>query len=143
MISLKKGGEAMNLYLKPVLKSEKLSLYSNTQYDFLLTTEDCPGLQIGPFIGLQGNNFLTCSTLPSAQNGGDTSIAITCSNISGTFNAVTHASQAFASSGLNCVGQTETIAIPFSLSPELPADCVVDTFVLTGSGNLDLCDSQT
>ena len=133
----------MNYYFKPELETKNILHYAHGQYGLVVTLEGCPN-QIGSHkFKLTPDSILECaSNLPNIQIGNDVSSNITCLNIPGTYILTTNVSAAAFGGDLDCTfGQS--VEIPYSISPELPEDCIVDTFTEFGcSSNFDICSSK-
>lgn len=129
-------------YIKPQIKIEKFQMLSISQYTFLATREGCPSLAGSDEGELTGETSAHCDNndLETIRDGPDKTMFVTCSNIDGTFEITIHNSETELYEGLNCSGDQISIIAPITVSPELPADCVVDSITEEGETG-DICES--
>jgi hypothetical protein len=125
----------MKNYSKPEIKSEKFFIHASGQYVLVITPEDCPGLVNNPAVRVEESHFVFCDDFSNLGSQSDDTYILTCSNFSGSFTISTHLSEASLGGGLNCEGGDDSIILPFTLSPDLPEDCVVNSLQLSGSSS--------
>ena len=109
-----------------------------SQYQLIVTQQGCPNLA-GINVGFSDEGFLGCGDatgLAFAQAQPNQSSVVTCTNISGSYNLTLFYSSAHFGSGLSCTGGKSTIVVPLSISPDLPGDCIVDTYIFGSSGEI-------
>lgn len=120
-------------YQKPVVNSESFEcIHAVGQYIFEFIPSACPGMNgtVGQEAG-----YAVCTGLPI---GGPFSVEVTCENIAGTYNIVV--GTPVLGGGLEC-GSGDSLFFPISsVNPELPADCIVNSFVFDGS--FDECQTS-
>jgi hypothetical protein len=121
----------MKLYQTPVMNSESIEcIHAVGQYIFEFTPEACPGLTTGfqNYEGQEGGFELCFEGSPVLP--GNFTAEIHCQNIEGTFTVHVGSGDAVSE---------DCFFLPFtSISPELPSDCIVETFIV--EGNIDECN---
>jgi len=124
----------MKTYENPVISQKTCSFINAAgQYVFEFTPEACPGLTLGSLTAAgQEGGIKQCFQGPPVLPG-NFDAEITCRNISGTFNI-------HVSSGVDLGDNCFFLPIT-SITPELPADCIVDTFVV--EGQFDDCNTPS
>jgi hypothetical protein len=129
------------LYKKPnnhVFLADFSQSYS--QYELVVTQEACPQFLTWN-LGFSGEGFLRCGDSVDVSDTNalpDQVYTLRCSNIEGTYSVTLFNSEAYVSSGLSCSEGSSPIAIPLSISPDLPDDCIVNQFSLDSEP--DLCN---
>jgi hypothetical protein len=123
----------MKNYDHPEIKSEKIFIHASGQYVLVITPEDCPGLVNNPVVRVEESHFVFCDDFSDLGSQSDEIYIATCSNISGSYTLSTHLSEASLGGGLNCGGGDDSIILPFTISPDLPEDCLVNALQLSGS----------
>jgi hypothetical protein len=128
----------MKNYSKPEITSEKFFIHASGQYALVITQENCAGLVNNPFLGLEGNSFIFCDDFSNLSSQTDDTYILTCSNIPDSYNITTNLDEASLGGGLSCTGGDDSIILPFTISPDLPEDCIVTSIQLSGSSS-DVC----
>lgn len=120
----------MKSYKKPAVKDVlSESIVASGQYIFQFTPGECPGLSENGWVGQEGG-YARCSGAIGGSFQGD----ITCANISGTYHVVY--GDSVNGGGLDCgIGEQSIFYPELSVTPELPADCIVDSFIFQGGSN--------
>jgi hypothetical protein len=129
----------MKLYEKPEARStDEFEMFSRSQYELVVANEGCSGAQeFSEFFQVAGDHFVVCDLLQDLQTQDNKVYIITCLNIEGTYTVTSDNPEASLGGGLDC-GSSQSIVLPFSVSPELPSDCIVDTLTQFGCSN-DIC----
>jgi hypothetical protein len=124
----------MKTYQKPVVSFESFECVNAVgQYIFEFTPENCLGAIGEGFVGQEGG-YARCSEFV----GSSFIVDITCENIEGTFTVVY--GDSVDGGGLDC-DEGESIFYPeVSVTPELPANCVVNSFAIQNS--IELCNAS-
>jgi hypothetical protein len=99
-----------------------------TQYVFVITPNVCPSLSADGAVGTE-EGLAFCA--PTVEPSSGFSAVIACQNISGTYHAVY--GDAVAGGGLSCGSETSVVYPLISLTPDLPENCIVDSFIRNGS----------
>jgi len=125
----------MRPYQSPILISEAVEFpRAAGQYIFEFTPESCQGAIVEGFAGQEGG-YARCSEFGA---GSSFIVDISCENIEGTFTVVY--GDSVSGGGLDC-DEGESIFYPeVSVTPELPADCVVNSFAIQNGP--DLCSAN-
>lgn len=116
------------MYRKPVVRSESIELLNASgQYIFEITPA-CPGFfNFGT--GHTAEGLVYCAQSPDSNS---FSADISCQNIAGEFHVVYGAGT--SGGGLSCTGGDQSFVDPIlSVTPELPANCIVSHFIFDDS----------
>jgi hypothetical protein len=142
LIFYEEKGIPMKFYSAPEIKIGNITCYAQGQYTFLITAEGCDSLVGSNEFQLTQNSILICGgNISDLQNSSTPLVSdITCLNIPGTFTITSNNSEAEFGGGLNCVSG-QSISVPYTVSPELPEDCIVDTLTELGCASNDACSS--
>ena len=116
-------------YISPVILHHKLNILAQGLYVFIVTLENCPGLASSDKDLLSENTFSHCDNddLATIQGSSDGHLLVTCSNIGGSYTITIYGSETELGGDLNCLIDQISVTAPFSVSPALPADCVVNS----------------
>lgn len=129
-------------YIRPHIQNRSLQFYANTQYSLLFTPEGCPSLPDGVIVEAFGSNivqlseneilFCVMQAIPFDSFKADTesnpfNAQVTCTNIEGAYTINLNVSSA-SLGGTSCGPGLYAVSVPYIISPELPGDCVVNTF---------------
>jgi len=116
-------------YFSPSIINHELSIPAQGQYIFIVTPENCPGLASSDEILLGENTFAHCDNddLTEIQQSTAGHLLATCSNIEGTYTITVHVSETELGGNLNCDIDQISVIAPFSVSPALPADCILSS----------------
>jgi hypothetical protein len=120
-------------YFKPAFKNiEKMIMTAESQYIFVVSPDECPILAS---FGLKnvGSTFQYCEDDCEAVP--PESVLITCANIPGEYSV--EISTATDGGPLDC-GIAESCVATFTVDPELPGDCIINTYVTEGHDNCSL-----
>jgi hypothetical protein len=133
-----RGVNSMKLYKRPEARNTyEFEMFSRNQYQLVVENEGCSGAQdFAEFFQVAGDHFIVCDLLQDLQTQDNKVYIVTCLNIEGTYTVTSDNSAASLGGGLDCT--SESILLPFSVSPELPSDCIVDTLTQFGCST-DIC----
>jgi hypothetical protein len=130
-------------YVKPVLQNRSLQFHANTQYSLLFTPEGCPSLPDGVIVEAFGSTILQLSenamlfcvmqaisfdSFKTDTEANPLNAVITCSNLEGEYSVNLNVASATLG-GTSCGEGFYAVTVPYIISPELPGDCIVNTYV--------------